>query len=114
MIDLHCTTWCENPDSPRSECHAWSCAPLYEFSSGMLGVKYSFEDEIIIEPHSFGASNASGTVPTRFGNVNVNINWTADGKTFKITIKSPADIKKRLKMPDGRIIIFDDAEKILC
>ena len=31
MIDLHCTTFPETPTWPRSECHAWSALPLYEF-----------------------------------------------------------------------------------
>ncbi len=32
FIDLHCTTFPETPFRPRSDCHAWSALPLYEFS----------------------------------------------------------------------------------
>jgi len=32
-LDLHCTTFPETPFNPRSDCHAWSALPLYEFSS---------------------------------------------------------------------------------
>ena len=32
FIDLHCTTFPEAPDRPRSDCHGWSALPLYEFS----------------------------------------------------------------------------------
>ncbi len=73
MIDLNCTTWCENLGVGRSECHGWSSAPLYEFSSNILGVKVSYENEIIIKPHFFDFTYAKGTVPTRFGNVNVEV-----------------------------------------
>ncbi len=31
FIDLHCTTFPETPFSPRSDCHAWSALPLWEF-----------------------------------------------------------------------------------
>lgn len=31
FIDLHCTTFPETPFDPRSDCHAWSALPLYEF-----------------------------------------------------------------------------------
>lgn len=31
FIDLHCTTFPETPFAPRSDCHAWSALPLYEF-----------------------------------------------------------------------------------
>ncbi len=32
FIDLHCTTFPETPSAPRSDCHAWSALPLYEFA----------------------------------------------------------------------------------
>ncbi len=32
FIDLHCTTFPETPFAPRSDCHAWSALPLYEFA----------------------------------------------------------------------------------
>lgn len=31
FIDLHCTTFPETPFDPRSDCHAWSALPLWEF-----------------------------------------------------------------------------------
>ena len=32
FIDLHCTTFPETPYTPRSDCHAWSALPLWEFA----------------------------------------------------------------------------------
>jgi len=29
MLEENCTTFPEKPDNPRSECHAWSCAPIW-------------------------------------------------------------------------------------
>lgn len=99
MIDLHCTSWCENPDSPRSECHAWSSAPLYELSANVLGVKVGIDDEIIISPSTAGLTFAKGTVPTRFGNVAVN--WTNTDNNFNIKITAPEGVTKRVILPDG-------------
>lgn len=109
MIDLDCTTWCENPDDPRSECHAWSCAPLYEFSANVLGVKHSPHDEIIIVPKPLGLEWAKGNVPTRFGNVFVE--WKQNAKGFSITVTSPEGIVKKLSLPDGRQLEFTDGKK---
>lgn len=106
MLDLNCTTWCENPDNPRSECHAWSCAPLYEFSSNVLGVKHSFDDIIMIKPTISNLSFAKGVVPTRFGNIT--IDWSISDNIFTIEISSPDQVKKHLIMPNNDIYNFND------
>lgn len=109
MIDMHCTTWREDPsEKVRSECHAWSSAPLYEFSSNILGVKVGFEDEIVIKPHIAGLSFAKGDVPTRFGTVSVS--WTNDANGFKIEINAPQNVCKKVIMPDGEIKRFSETE----
>lgn len=109
MLDCGCTTWCENPDSPRSECHGWSGAPLYEFSSNILGVKTGSEEEIVIKPVMWHLTYAKGTVPTRFGLVGVN--WRIDKNTFVIEIESPADVTKRLILPDGKEYVFQSTNE---
>ncbi|KAK2685881.1 hypothetical protein QWA68_015085 [Fusarium oxysporum] len=39
MLDQGLDTWAETLHNPRSDCHAWSAAPLYEITSMILGVK---------------------------------------------------------------------------
>lgn len=107
MLDNHCTTWCENPGNPRSECHAWSCAPVHEFSSHILGLKHSFEDEINIEPETLGLTYARGTVPTRHGLVN--IDWKTDGTKFSVKVDGPDGVKKNIILPDGTKHRFTDS-----
>ncbi len=110
MLLLHCTTWCENPDQPRSECHGWSTAPLYEFSANVLGVKYSFEDEIQIVPQNPGnLTYAKGVVPTRFGPVKVS--WRVIDKQFIISILSPYGVRKKILLPDREEHVFWEEEK---
>ena len=109
MIDMHCTTWREDPrPTVRSECHAWSSAPLYECSSNILGVKVGFDDEIIIKPETVGLTFAKGTVPTRFGLVN--ISWTNDENGFKIEVRAPQNVRKKVILPDGEIKMFAESE----
>ncbi len=38
MLDMGLTTFAENPEPTRSDCHAWSAAPNYQFLSTVLGV----------------------------------------------------------------------------
>ena len=99
MVDLGCTTWCENPVNPRSECHAWSCAPIYEFSTHILGVNSLYEDEIVIKPYTMGLAYANGKVPTRFGMVEVS--WEKEDNKFSISVNAPDKIRKKVVLPNG-------------
>ncbi|MBQ7901038.1 MAG: hypothetical protein IJ365_03610 [Clostridia bacterium] len=113
MLDNHCTTWCENPGNPRSECHAWSCAPVHEFSSHILGVKYSFEDVINIQPETLGLSFAKGSVPTRHGMVD--ISWKVSDGRFAVEIAAPDGVAKNVTLPDGTTHSFEGASaKLEC
>ncbi len=91
MLDWHCTSWCENPDSPRSECHGWSSAPIYEFSEMVLGV-YPTSDgyrSVRIKPyiHGLGLTHAEGTVPTPVGSISVA--WKIKNGVFTLNVKLP-------------------------
>ena len=108
MLDWHCTTWCENPDSPRSECHGWSSAPIYEFSAMVLGV-YPTADgygAVRVKPHvdSFDLSWAKGTVPTPKGIISVA--WEKkDGElTLDVTLPEGCDMPCEVVLPDGQVL----------
>ena len=105
MLDWHCTTWCENPDAPRSECHAWSAAPAYEFSAMALGV-YPTGDgysSVRIRPNvkDLGISWAKGCVPTPFGVIAVD--WNIDGDTFTMNVTLPkgSEMITSIELPEG-------------
>lgn len=100
MYELHCTTWCENPDNPRSECHAWSCAPVSELASVTLGINYAYEDKITVSPKIGSLTWAKGAVPTRYGNVEVI--WEIKDKIFTIHLSGAEGIEKHIIMPNGK------------
>ena len=105
MVENGCTTWCESISFPRSECHGWSSAPLYDFPRHILGVKIGYDDEIVIEPVAGHLSFARGVVPGRFGNISVS--WTRDKDNFCISIEGADGIAKRVILPDGTEHSFD-------
>ncbi len=107
MLDLHCTTWCENPDWPRSECHAWSSAPIYEFSEMIIGV-YPTENgynAVRIKPHvdGFGLTWAKGTVPTPHGNIAVEWEKKDGALTLSVSLPTP-DMRATVVLPDGQSV----------
>lgn len=93
MLDLHCTTWCENPDNPRSECHGWSAAPIYELSAVWLGVRPEADGyrRLRIAPRTVRFEEMDGTVPTPYGLIRVQ--WHRERGQTALTVTLPAPQK---------------------
>ena len=54
ILARHLTTMPETPGDSRSDCHAWSAVPLFEYVRMNLGVQPSAEkgwEEIVIRPY---------------------------------------------------------------
>lgn len=110
MLDMHCTTWCENPGQPRSECHGWSSVPIYEFSEHILGV-YPEDDGykvVRITPHTFGLENAQGRVPMPGGYIDVSFKKHGDG--YILHISSSERRTLHIILPGGDEISTDESE----
>ncbi len=105
MLDWHCTTWCENPDSPRSECHGWSSAPIYEFSSMVLGVTPTSNGwrSVRVKPYvnAYPLDWARGTVPTPQGVISVS--WVKENGVLNLEVILPdgVDMPTEIVLPDG-------------
>jgi alpha-L-rhamnosidase len=101
MIQMHLTTWAEDPVTQRSDCHAWGSLPLYEFTTELLGVRPSEDsaEVITIRPEPGDLLWAQGVVVTAFGLLH--IRWQMTSGTFWLTLHNPSNITVRIIMPDG-------------
>ncbi len=102
MLDKHCTTWCESTSFPRSECHGWSCIPMYEMSAQILGVKAldnGFK-KVQIKPYTLGLSYAKGRVPTPYGYIDVS--WIDKNGKFTLEVNSSESVEMEITLPDGK------------
>jgi hypothetical protein len=97
MIELHATTWFESsPLESRSDCHAWSSLPIYEFSACILGVKVTL-DGIVIKPYVDANDFAEGSVMTPMGKISVD--WKKEKGTFTLKVNAPEKVK--IILPDN-------------
>lgn len=65
MVANGLTTFAENPDPTRSDCHAWSASPVYDFLSTICGIipgSPGFETATI-RPALGGLKEVHGSMP---------------------------------------------------
>lgn len=89
MRALGLTTWAETPEPTRSDCHAWSAAPNYEFLATVLGVTPEAPGfgRVRIAPHVDTLAHVSGAVPHPQGEIAVVLDRRGDGSwTAEITL----------------------------
>lgn len=110
MLDLHCTTWCENPDDPRSECHGWSSAPIYECSAVILGVMPTADGyaSLRIRPVPLGLTYASGRIPLPGGSAQVR--WAQKDGKYSLEYRATKALPVEVILPDGTKMNFTEKE----
>ncbi len=102
MVDYGFSTFPEKPEPVRSDCHAWSAWPMFEFQRVLLGVRPAEPGyaSVLIAPLPFaGVTEARGRVPTCRGDVDVA--WKSDGKRFALKARVPEGMPARIELPDG-------------
>ena len=89
MIENGLTTFAENPDPTRSDCHAWSSSPNYDFFATICGIvpsKPGFA-AVRIEPALGELKEVTGTMPHPDGNISVSLQRKgANGIEAKINL----------------------------
>lgn len=92
MLALGLTTFAENPEPTRSDCHAWSASPLYELLATVCGIEPGSPGfkTVRIEPHLGKLEHAEGTVPHPAGLIRVKLR--RDGMKLNAQIELPAGL----------------------
>ncbi|HKT11027.1 MAG TPA: alpha-L-rhamnosidase C-terminal domain-containing protein, partial [Terriglobia bacterium] len=73
MLALGLTTWAEMPEPSRSDCHAWSAHPNFDFLNTVAGVEPAAPGfrEVLIQPHLGSLRHLAATVPVPQGEISV-------------------------------------------
>ncbi|HET8966344.1 MAG TPA: alpha-L-rhamnosidase C-terminal domain-containing protein [Candidatus Acidoferrum sp.] len=92
MVGLGLTTWAESPEPTRSDSHAWSAHPNYDFLRIVAGIRpgsAGFE-KVVIEPHLGELKEVKAAMPLPKGMVEVEYRRVGNGWEAKVTL--PAGI----------------------
>lgn len=75
MIDNGLTTFAENPDPTRSDCHAWSASPNYDFLATLCGIRPAAPgfSAVAIEPALGELTEVKGSMPHPLGEIRVHL-----------------------------------------
>lgn len=76
MLAMGLTTFAETPEPTRSDCHAWSASPNYDFLATICGItplSAGFKT-VQVKPAMGALTFISGTMPSPLGEIKVEIN----------------------------------------
>jgi hypothetical protein len=88
MLARGLTTFAERPDPTRSDCHAWSASPNYEFLATVCGIEPATPGfkTVKIEPHLGYLTHVQGTVPHPAGDIEVTLTRSEKGIEGEVTL----------------------------
>ncbi|SEB21685.1 family 78 glycoside hydrolase catalytic domain [Pedobacter hartonius] len=75
MLKLGLTTFAEKPEPTRSDCHAWSASPNYDFLATICGIVPDAPgfSKVLIKPALGELTDAEGTMPHPLGQISVKL-----------------------------------------
>jgi alpha-L-rhamnosidase len=109
MVSLGLTTWAETPEPTRSDSHAWSAHPNYDFLTIVAGIRPATPGfgTVTIAPHLGSLKHVSAALPSPKGMIEAE--YTAEQSTVKAVITLPASLSgefiwngKSMKLYEGK------------
>ena len=94
MLSLGLTTFAEKPDPTRSDCHAWSASPNYDFLATIAGIEPASPGfkTVKIEPHLGTLTQIEGKMPHPAGTILFNLKRKGNSG-IEGDIELPGDLK---------------------
>ena len=83
MLKIGLTTFAENPEPTRSDCHGWSASPEYDFLATICGITPSQPGfkSVKIEPHMGALQHVKASMPYRESGAEIKIELQRKGKS---------------------------------
>ena len=102
MLALGLTTFAERPEPTRSDCHAWSASPNYEFLATVCGIQPAAPgfQQVRIQPAMGNLTQVEGSMPHPLGEI-----------TVKLERKGAKGVAADIVLPPGLSGVFVWGEK---
>ena len=113
MLAMGLTTFAEQPEPTRSDCHAWSASPLYGFLSITCGIRPAEPGfrSVRIEPHLGDLATVDGRMPHPSGEIAVQFQKTpAGGLAGSVTL--PANLTGTLRW-QGKTMVLKGGKQVV-
>jgi alpha-L-rhamnosidase len=112
MLALGLTTWAEQEDPSRSECHAWGASPNFELLRTVLGVDTAAPGfrRVRIRPFLGRLTRVSGTVPHPRGEVVVSLR--RDGDALEADVHLPEGVDGEVLWRGARAAVGPGQSKV--
>lgn len=88
MLAIGLTTFAENPEPTRSDCHAWSASPVYDFLATVCGVEPAEPGfrSVRVAPHLGSLRQIEGKIPHPSGIIEVRLKKRGNGLSGTVTL----------------------------
>lgn len=88
MLALGLTTWAENPEPTRSDCHAWSAHPNFDLLATVAGIEPAAPGfrEVTIEPHLGPLQKLTASLPHPLGDITVSYERKGESLIADVTL----------------------------
>ena len=106
MIKIGLTTFAENPEPTRSDCHAWSSSPNYDFLATLCGIMPDAPGfkKVVIKPALGELKEVDGRMPHPDGLLQVSLKRS--GTTgIEGTVELPPGVTGRFVWNSKEIIL---------
>lgn len=105
MLDNGLTTFAENPDPTRSDCHAWSASPNYDFLATLCGILPDAPGftKVLVKPAFGELTELIGEMPHPSGTIQVKLQ--RNGDRVEGTVSLPDNVGGRFVWRDKEIML---------
>jgi alpha-L-rhamnosidase len=112
MLALGLTTWAENPEPTRSDCHAWSAHPNFDLMATVAGIEPAAPGfaEVMIRPHLGSLPGLKASLPHPRGQIAVQYQRKGDGLGAEITL--PADVSGWIVWKEKRVALRPGTQRL--